>query len=135
MRKELERLRAKEAGTTAAELLANAPTVGGVKLVVHRISGEMRDLMRLSKEICEDPKATAILGATSDESSSLIVSHGSDVAIDSTDVLAAALPVIGAKGGGRSDFAQGSGPATDRIEEALLAARREAEARLAAQVG
>jgi alanyl-tRNA synthetase len=33
-----------------------------------------------------------------------------------------ALAILGGKGGGNPDFAQGSGPATDKLDEALSAA-------------
>jgi alanyl-tRNA synthetase len=38
------------------------------------------------------------------------------------DVLKAALEVLGGKGGGNADFAQGSGP-PERLDEALSVAR------------
>lgn len=126
-RKELEKVRLDLAGAAARNLLEDATTVGDAKIVVRQIDGEMRDLMALSKEICADPKAVALLGARSSEGASLIVSHGAEVALDAREVFAAAVSSIGGKGGGRSDFAQGAGPnaagLTDALEKALHAAR------------
>lgn len=128
-RKELERVRLDLAGAAAKNLLEGATTVGDVKVVVRQIEGEMRDLMALSKEICEDPKAVALLGARSASGASLIVSHGSDVALDAREVFGVAIPSIGGKGGGRPDFAQGAGTngagLTEALEKALHATREQ----------
>ncbi len=126
-RKELEKVRVDLAGAAAKNLLEDATTVGDVKVVVRQIDGEMRDLMALSKEICADPKAVALLGARSPAGASLIVSHGAEVPLDAREVFSAAVPSIGGKGGGRPDFAQGAGPdvagLTEALEKALHAAR------------
>ena len=133
-RRELERIRLERAGAGARGLLTAAPRIGPWKLVVQRIEGTMQDLMALSKEICEDPDGIAILGAASDAGASVIVSHGARVPFDASVVLANAVPLLGGRGGGRPDFAQGAGPDTSRLDEALEAARREVEARLRTQV-
>jgi alanyl-tRNA synthetase len=84
----------------------------------------MRDLMALSKEICDDPKAVAILGARAATRASLIVSHGSDVRLDAREVFSEAVKSIGGRGGGRPDFTQGAGPRVDGLTEALETALR-----------
>ena len=80
--------------------------------------------MALSKEICADPKATAILGARSKDGAILIVSHGSDVPLDARDVFSEAIKSIGGKGGGRADFTQGAGSNAEGLDEALALALR-----------
>jgi alanyl-tRNA synthetase len=130
-RRQLERVRADLAGAAAKNLLEGATTLGDVKVVVRQIDGEMRDLMALSKEICADPKALAILGARSPGGASLIVSHGADVGVDARTVFGEAVKAIGGKGGGRADFTQGAGPHVEGLTEALETALRLTRERIA----
>ncbi len=123
-RRQLERVRTDLAGAAAKNLLEGATTLGDVKVVVRQIDGDMRDLMALSKEICADPKALAILGAKAAAGASLILSHGSDVGLDLRESFAEAVKSIGGKGGGRPDFAQGAGPRVEGLTEALETALR-----------
>lgn len=134
-RRELEKVRTDLAGAAAKNLLEGATKVGDVKIITRQIEGEMRDLMALSKEICGDPKAMAILGARSANGASLIVSHGADVSVDADDILREAVGAIGGKGGGRSDFAQGAGPNAAGLASALDTALRLTQERLAPTSG
>ena len=129
-RRELDRVLSAAAGSLAHRLLREAPVSGGAKFVVHKVEGEMKDLMALSKDLCSDPAALAILGARSATSSAFVVSHGSDVTVDAREVLVSGLEALGVRGGGRADLAQGSGPRDLDLDEALGRAREEAEKRL-----
>jgi alanyl-tRNA synthetase len=121
-RRQLERVRSDLAGAAAKNLLEDAATVGDVKIVVRQIEGDMKDLMALSKQICADPKAVAILGATSADGASLIVSHGTQVDMDARGPMSDAVHEIGGRGGGRPDFAQGAGPNVKGVSAALQVA-------------
>ena len=134
-RRQLERVRADLAGAAAKNLLEGAVNLGGVKVVVRQIDGEMRDLMALSKEICADPKALAILGARSASGASLIVSHGTEVPVDARAIFQEAVKSIEGKGGGRPDFTQGAGPRSDGLTEALETALRLARERISTPSG
>ncbi|HYM40211.1 MAG TPA: alanine--tRNA ligase [Thermoplasmata archaeon] len=134
-RRQLEKVRSDLAGAAAKNLLEDATTVGDVKVVVRQIEGDMRDLMALSRQICADPKAVAILGATSPSGASLIVSHGSGVQLDAREALTDAVPHIGGKGGGRADFAQGAGPDGSGIAQALEVALRRVRESVSAPSG
>jgi len=129
-RKELDRVLAAAAGSLAGRLLEQAPVVGGAKVVVHRIDGEMKDLMALSKDLCADPAAMVVLAARSETASTFVVSHGSAVQVDAKDVLVASLGELGVRGGGRPDLAQGSGPEDLDLEAALGRVRADVEAKL-----
>jgi len=123
-RKELEKFRAVSAGDTVSQLLSRAKEISGVKVVIHRITGTMDDLLPISKQLAKTPALVAILGATG-EAASVIVTRGSKGRVDSAAILVAATNVLGGKGGGRPDFAQGSGPKVEALDAALEAAGRE----------
>ncbi len=131
MRRELEKARAERAGTTVADLIAAAEEVRGVKVVVHRIEGGMKDLLPLSRQLAEAPNVVAILGAAGDQAS-VVVARGREGRVDAGAVIQAAVAVLGGKGGGKPDFAQGAGPKPEALEEALQAAKREVLSSLAA---
>lgn len=133
MRRELEKARASEAGTAVADLVARAEEVQGVRVVVHRIAGGMKDLLPLSKRLAETPNIVAVLGAAGD-AASVVVARGTAGRVDAGAVIQAALAVLGGKGGGKPDFAQGAGPKVEALEEALEAARREVLSSLGASV-
>ncbi len=133
-RRELEKARAATAGVAVSELVANAEEVGGVKVVVHRIRGSMRDLLPLSKQLAEVPTVVAILGAEGEGAANVVVTRGSAGRVDSAAVLRAALDVVGGMGGGRPEFAQGAGPKVEALDEALAAAKREVLSLLSAGV-
>ncbi len=105
-----------------------------VKVVVHRIRGSMRDLLPLSKQLAEVPTVVAILGAQGEGEASIVVTRGTAGRVDSAAVLRAALDVVGGKGGGRPEFAQGAGPKVEALDEALAAAKREVLSLLSAGV-
>jgi alanyl-tRNA synthetase len=129
-RRDLERLRSDLVGAEVRTLLESATTVDGVKIVVRQIDGEMKDLMALSKEICENPNAVAILGAKSASGATLVVSHGARVVLDAREILSDAARFISGKGGGRPDFSQGAGPDVGGLQQALDTALRSAKERL-----
>ena len=135
LRHELEKVRAELAEAAAKNLLEGAKRVGEVKIVVRQIEGAMEDLMALSRQICEEPNALAILAATSVDGVSLLVSHGSAVHADSREILSAAASLVDGKSGGSEDLARGAAKDRGRLPEALAAARQAAESILQAKSG
>ena len=124
-RRELEKVRAATAGTAVSDLVARAEDVGGVKVVVHRVRGSMADLLPLSKQLAEVPNVVGILGAEGDGAASIVITRGPAGRVDCAAVLRTALEVVGGKGGGRPEFAQGAGPKAEALGAALAAAKRE----------
>lgn len=121
-RKRLERFETQEAAGKVERLLAAADRVGDVRVVVHLEPGGMRNLMALARQLTAREGVVAVLGARN-ESASLIVGRSSDIPIDCVAVLRPAAELVGGRGGGRADFAQGGGPDVGRIEDALEAAK------------
>ena len=131
LRKEVERLRAAAAATTVADIVARAEDIAGVKLVVHRIDGGMKDLLPLSKQLADVSNVVAILGAAGD-TASLVVARGNDAKVDAASVLQRVVGLLGGKGGGSPEFAQGAGPKVEALGDAIEAARREVRTLLTA---
>ena len=130
-RRELEKARAATAGGAVSELVAKAEEVAGVRVVVHRITGTMADLLPLSRHLAENPDVVAVLGAAG-ETASVVVTRGARARVDSAAALRAATDILGGKGGGRPDFAQGGGPKVEALDTALDAAKREVVSSLSA---
>ncbi|HKW43938.1 MAG TPA: DHHA1 domain-containing protein, partial [Thermoplasmata archaeon] len=83
-------------------------------------------MMSMSKAIASEPKATAILWASTPSDVRLVVSRGPEVPIDAGELVRTLAPEFHGKGGGKPDFAQASLPSTsaaraaaDRLEELI----------------
>ena len=136
MRRELEKIRSLQKRGEAKDLLERPEAIfGDYKIVRYQTTGSMSDLMKLSKEVSADSRATAILGAAAEDGAYFIVSRGADVPLNVREVFDPAIALIGGKGGGRPDFAQGKGPNVDALPRALDEAERLVKERLRAKSG
>jgi alanyl-tRNA synthetase len=136
MRRELEKIHSRQKKGEAKDLLENPEfRFGDYKVVRYQVTGSMSDLMKISKEICADSKATAILGSASSDGAYLIVSRGADVPINVLEAFDPAIALLDGRGGGKADFAQGKGPKTDALQRALDEAERLVKERLRGQSG
>ncbi|WP_374456722.1 alanine--tRNA ligase [Nocardioides sp.] len=125
--KELERARLAQLLGASAELAAGATQVGPVKVVAHRAEGagggDVRNLaMDVRGRLPQgEPGVVVIIGhvdgkvsvvaATNDEARARGLSAG--------ELVRAVGPLLGGKGGGKDDVAQGGGTDASRIDEAL----------------
>ena len=105
------------------ELLADSVAVKGIRLVVHERVGSARDLVALARELLRGPGVVGILGARI-ESASILIGRSQDVSLDAGKAIAASAKILGGSGGGKADLAQGGGPRTDRLAEALSEAEK-----------
>ncbi len=122
--KEAQRLRTLEASKTVEDILATAEEVEGIRVVVHSQKGSMKELLSLAKELLSQPGVVCILGARNG-SANMIVGRSKDVSVDAASAMKKAAKLLGGKGGGKSDFAQGGGPRVEKLEEALSRAASE----------
>lgn len=83
-------------------------------------------MMSMSKAIAAEPRATAILWASTPSDVRLVLSRGPEVPIDAGELVRTIAPEFHGKGGGSPDFAQASLPSTsaaraaaDRIGEII----------------
>ena len=114
-RKTAEALEKELARSRAAALAANGSPV------VEKV--ERASLARAVAAAVAERGAIALVGAVEDGRAHLCFARPRGAAgRGMNDLLEVALAVLGGKGGGSADFAQGSGP-PDRLDEALAAAR------------
>ena len=102
----------------------SADKVGDVSIVKHLRNVDMKDLIRMAKEIIAKEKSIAVLASAS-HGLKMIIARSEDVGVDCSKVLKDVLTHIGGFGGGKPDFAQGGGPHSSRAEEAIELAIQE----------
>ncbi|CUR54711.1 Alanyl-tRNA synthetase [metagenome] len=125
--KEIEGVRVRQLLGAGAELAERATQVGAVRVVTHRADGATAgDARQLALDVRGrlpggDPGVVVVMGVADQKVS--VVAAVNDVARErgiSANALVRALgPLIGGKGGGKDDVAQGGGADTTRVEEAL----------------
>ncbi len=126
-RKQLDAAAARLAELEGKAAGANAETVNGVKLVVSVLPAAA--LQKAATELAAQPKTVVLFGAK-DQGARLLFARSPDVQVDLGALLRETMPMVGGKGGGKPDFAQGGGTDAAKVEEAL----RSAKARVAAQL-
>lgn len=139
--KELERVRVGQLLAGGAALAAAAQTVGGVQVVAHRVDGATGgDVRQLALDVrsrldATQPGAVVILGVADGKVAVVAAVNDSGQAngVSANDLVRAVGPLVGGKGGGKSDVAQGGGTDASRIDEVLALVPLEV-ARLASRV-
>ncbi|MFC7497309.1 MULTISPECIES: alanine--tRNA ligase [unclassified Nocardioides] len=125
--KEIEKIRVGQLLAAGGELAAGAAKVGPVNLVAHRADGAGGgDVRTLALDVRGrlpqgEPGAVVVIGALDGKVS--VVAALNDEAqargLSANDLVRAVGPLVGGKGGGKADVAQGGGADTSRIDEAL----------------
>jgi len=123
MAKELEALKAKLASSAGADLLGEAMDVNGSKVLVKHVEGvdgkSLRDLMDQLKSKTE--KGVILLAAISGDKITLVagVTKTMTNQVRAGDMMKFIAPLVGGKGGGRPDMAQGGGTDPAALPAAL----------------
>ena len=130
-RREADELRLKIASGTLGGATANgaeAREVAGVRVVACEASGlDAAGMRQLSDTLLARIKSgVVILGRTNDGKVSLIVRTSVDLTkkVPAGLVIKELAPIIGGKGGGKPDMAEGGGTEPDKLAEALEASYR-----------
>ncbi|GAA5153227.1 alanine--tRNA ligase [Nocardioides marinquilinus] len=125
--KELERLRLGQLLAGGAQVAAGADDVHGVKVVAHRVDGAgAGDVRTLALDVRgrlpgDEPAVVVVVGAADGKVS--VVAAVNDPArargLSANDLVRALGPLLGGRGGGKDDVAQGGGSDVARVDEAL----------------
>jgi alanyl-tRNA synthetase len=118
----------REIGRSRAEsLLAEAEHVDGHFVLVARVPANTPDgLLDMADWLTDRLGSAVVLLATGEGHSHVVVMTSKDLAdrgFDSTDVLNAAVSLMGGRGGGKSRLARGAGRDVSRLDEALRVAK------------
>nr|CRH07663.1 alanyl-tRNA synthetase [Candidatus Magnetococcus massalia] len=114
LEKQLEKLQAAQAGDQVDTLISQAQEVAGIKLLAAQVEGveskALRDMMDQMRDklgsgvillaLADGPKVTLVTGVTKDLAGKVVKAG---------DLMKFAAPMVGGKGGGRPDMAQGGG--------------------------
>lgn len=111
---QLAELKAQVAGDAAER-------VNGVR-IVSQDDLQPGALQETAKNLIQEGSTIALLAAPAGDQVRLLFARSSDVDVDMGSVLRDAAALMGGKGGGRPDFAQGAGAAPDKLGAALAAA-------------
>lgn len=128
-RKTLERAQERLIDYDAQDLIAAAPTFGGVPVVVRAYDDRTLDSLRLLAKRIAESGGVALLGLRA-EKAQLMFNRPAGVAADMGALLKSAAAIVGGRGGGKPEAAQGGGPERERLDEALQTALTELQASL-----
>ena len=119
LEKELERLKSKLANSAGNDLISTAVEVEGIKVLIAHLEGADVKTLRSTMDQLKDKLGTAaILLATASEGKVVLVAGVTTDATDrikAGDMIRNAAPLVGGKGGGRPDMAQGGGSNPEAI--------------------
>ena len=134
LEKELERIKSKLANSTGNDLLSSAVEISGVKVLIAHFEGADQKTLRSTRDQLKDKLGTAaILLATASGKKVVLVAGVTQDATDrikAGDLIKQAAPLVGGKGGGRPDMAQGGGSNPDAIPQMVEETRNWAQQQL-----
>jgi alanyl-tRNA synthetase len=130
--KEIEKVRLQQLLASAGQLVAQAEDIGGVSFVGHQAEGAAGgDVRTLALDIrgrmpADRPGVAAVIGSAKGKPSVVVAVNdaGRAAGLSANTLVRAASEVLGGKGGGKDDVAQGGGTDPSGSAEALAAIRR-----------
>ncbi|WP_250657639.1 alanine--tRNA ligase [Alkalimarinus coralli] len=123
LEKELEQLKAKLASSAGNDLAGQAIDVQNIKVLAANLEGADRKTLMDTADQLKNKLGTAVVLLASDEGGkvTLVASVTKDISgkLKAGDLMKQAAAIVGGKGGGRPDMAQGGGSDVDKIQDAL----------------
>ncbi len=125
MGKELGKLKSRALLANAASWMDGAKSIHGVSILAKQTSelgpGELRSVAR---KLVEKPDRVVLLGSVADGRAHLVFARSDNTDADMGALLRDVLEAVGGRGGGSPEIAQGGGPDTDGVADALDAAMK-----------
>ena len=110
------------------DLKGSYKSVGKINIITKRIDNLNLSKLRGSLDSLkkEENNLIIILVGSMEEKSTILVSVSNDITAtyDARNLLDSLSKIIGAKGGGKPDFAQAGGPASNKLDEILISAEK-----------
>ncbi len=123
LEKELEQLKGKLARNAGADMVSEAETIAGIKIIAKSLEGVDPKTLRDTVDQLKNKLGTAavILATVIDTKVSLVagVTHDATDRIKAGDLVNFVARQVGGKGGGRQDMAQAGGNDPSQLEHAL----------------
>ena len=128
LEKALEIEQSRQTAATADQLASQAEVVGGISLVVARLSLPSAEQLREAADRIRDRIGPGVVVLAAEiQGKAVLVAMAAPQAvkrgIHAGSLIRETAKITGGSGGGRPDMAQAGGAEPDRIPEALLAAR------------
>jgi alanyl-tRNA synthetase len=129
--KALEQTRIAQLLSQGADLAANAADINGIRVISLRVDGadggDIRTMaLNLRSRVSQELPGAAVLIGVKDGKVSVVAATNEPArerGVRANDILGAVMPLVGGRGGGKDDVAQGGGTDASQIDEALEAAR------------
>jgi alanyl-tRNA synthetase len=133
--KEIEKVRLGQLLAAGGQMAADAQDVRGVKVVAQRVDGagggDVRQLVTdVRGRFAPSQAAVVVVLGVADGKVSVVAATNEaarDLGLSANDLLRAVGPVVGGKGGGKADMAQGGGTDASRVDEAVAVVSTEVE--------
>ena len=123
LEKQLEQLKAKAASAAGSDLASEAVEINGVKVLAAQLDGlDGKDLLALIDQLKNKlGSAVVLLASVVEDKVVLVAGVTKDLTatLKAGDLMREAAAVVGGKGGGRPDMAQGGGTDSSKVAEAL----------------
>ena len=114
--------RQRNASNAASELLERVQTVNDIPLITHNLGdadGEF--LQAIADSLKGRFKGVVVLGGVGNNAVALVATVSPDFTakVQAGKIIQAIAPIVGGKGGGKTDNARGGGKDAGKLEEAL----------------
>jgi alanyl-tRNA synthetase len=127
LEKELDQLKSKLAAAQSGDLVAQAETINGIKVLVAQLDGVESKALRDTIDQLKNKlgSAVVVLATVADDKVSVAAGVTKDLIgkVKAGDLVRDLTAKIGGKGGGRPDFAQGGGTDANALPSALDAVK------------